>query len=27
MKDPSFMFLKVDKEVKIELKLTGTVAR
>ena len=27
VKDPSFMFLKVDKEVKIDLKLTGTVAR
>jgi polyisoprenoid-binding protein YceI len=27
VKDPSFMFMKVDKEVKIDLKLTGTVAR
>jgi polyisoprenoid-binding protein YceI len=27
MKDPSFMFMKVDKEVKIQLKLTGTVTR
>ncbi len=27
MKDPSFLFLKVDKEVKIQLKLTGTVTR
>jgi polyisoprenoid-binding protein YceI len=27
VKDPSFMMLKVDKEVKIELKLTGTVTK
>jgi polyisoprenoid-binding protein YceI len=27
VKDPSFMFMKVDKEVKIDLKLTGTVTR
>jgi polyisoprenoid-binding protein YceI len=27
MKDPSFLFMKVDKEVKVQLKLTGTVAR
>ena len=27
VKDPSFMFLKVDKEVKIELKLAGTVTK
>lgn len=27
VKDPSFMFMKVDKEVKIELKLTGTVTK
>jgi len=27
MKDPSFMFLKVEKEVKIQLKLTGTVTK
>ena len=27
MKDPSFMFLKVEKEVKVQLKLTGMVAR
>jgi polyisoprenoid-binding protein YceI len=27
VKDPSFMFMKVDKEVKIELKLTGTVSK
>jgi polyisoprenoid-binding protein YceI len=27
VKDPSFMFIKVDKEVKIDLKLTGTVTK
>jgi polyisoprenoid-binding protein YceI len=27
VKDPSFMFMKVDKEVKIDLKLIGTVTR
>ena len=27
MKDPGFMFMKVDKEVKIQLKLTGTVTK
>lgn len=27
VKDPSFMFMKVDKEVKIDLKLTGTVTK
>jgi polyisoprenoid-binding protein YceI len=27
MKDPSFLFMKVDKEVKVQLKLTGTVAK
>ena len=27
MKDPSFLFMKVDKEVKVQLKLTGTVTR
>jgi polyisoprenoid-binding protein YceI len=27
MKDPSFMFMKVDKEVKVDLKLAGTVTK
>ena len=27
MKDPSFMFLKVEKDVKVQLKLTGTVIK
>jgi len=27
MKDPSFLFMKVDKEAKVQLKLTGTVSR
>ena len=27
MKDPSFMFMKVEKEVKVQLKLTGTVTK
>ena len=27
VKDPSFMFMKVDKQVKIELKLAGTVTK
>jgi polyisoprenoid-binding protein YceI len=27
VKDPSFMFMKVDKEVKIDLKLNGTVTK
>jgi polyisoprenoid-binding protein YceI len=27
MKDPSFMFMKVEKEVKIAIKLSGTVAK
>ena len=27
VKDPSFMFLKVDKEVKVQLKLAGTVTK
>jgi polyisoprenoid-binding protein YceI len=27
IKDPSFMFMKVEKEVKVQLKLTGTVTK
>ena len=27
VKDPSFMFMKVDKEVKVDLKLSGTVTK